>query len=263
MSAEADSIQRLAERLKLALTWVPRDYHPDAETSLLDLLAVAERARTAESLAVEQASELLELGARVLEYRQALERIAAQDYPDGWRSSADAAALARDVLGEPGESSWNAARGKDKILPLLKAMRFADEASRQKAAEAVLEIGDLLAGVAVLRAALENLSEDAAALEAQDLLLHDLEARIGAMLLGFGGGHNHLEDIRAALASAGAPQDRAGSDELGSRPGDTKKVSMDHRSDVSPQPFHARLDAEDIEIMQIDAAAVSEETPQP
>ena len=55
--------------------------------------------------------------------------------------------------------------------------------------------------------ALENLSEDAAQLEAEDLRLHDLESRLGAMLLGFGGGHNHLEDIRAVLAASGEPRE--------------------------------------------------------
>lgn len=56
-----------------------------------------------------------------------------------------------------------------------------------------------------LREAVENLLEDVDDAMRDDPLLHDLEIRIGARFLGFGGGFNHEDDLRTALAAVSAP----------------------------------------------------------
>src|SRR5690242_19301884 len=88
-------------------------------------------------------------------------------------------------------------RGADNCWPQW-ANIFADEIERLWKVEDAAERRARTAADA-----LENLDEDAAAIEPEDLTLHELERRLGAMLLGFGGGHNHLEDIREALAVLG------------------------------------------------------------
>ncbi len=58
---------------------------------------------------------------------------------------------------------------------------------------------EVLALVEAVEAAL-NLLTDVDEAQADDLRLHDLQQRIGALFLGYGGGWNHDDDLRAALA---------------------------------------------------------------
>jgi hypothetical protein len=52
-----------------------------------------------------------------------------------------------------------------------------------------------------LREAVENLVEDVEEVLRLDETLPAEQHRIGGLLLGYGGGHNHLDDLRAALAA--------------------------------------------------------------
>ena len=58
-----------------------------------------------------------------------------------------------------------------------------------------------------LREAVENLCEDVDEALRLDETLPAEKHRLGGILLGYGGGHNHLEDLRAALAAAGDRQE--------------------------------------------------------
>jgi predicted RNase H-like nuclease (RuvC/YqgF family) len=80
----------------------------------------------------------------------------------------------------------------------------ADLLVRTEAAES--QVATLEREKAVLEGALRNLIEDVDEAMAEDLTLHALQQKIGALYLGYGGGWNHDDDLRAALSDSGQGQ---------------------------------------------------------